>query len=217
MKPIELLYFEDINPFHESVFGFPIIGKLSMRQMLIIGVSAIVSWFVYQNSGTIIAMLPLSVGIFVGLKKFNVKPFESLLISIIKFIIFEKKNKSDKLKKKFGNAFENQQSRMLGLPKLFQPELLSVNSGVQIREILTDPLKPLRLQIKLETPERRPISNTKTKVELDGNIISTLTTNHNGEIEVIIVPRTAGEKRLLIFADGSVEPVFEEMLLIKSS
>ncbi|HET8719459.1 MAG TPA: hypothetical protein VFM64_00495, partial [Candidatus Nitrosotenuis sp.] len=84
-------------------------------------------------------------------------------------------------------------------------------------EILTDPIKPIRLQIKLETPERRPISNTKTKIELDGNIISTLTTNHNGEIEVIIVPRTAGEKRLLIFADGSVEPVFEEILLIKNS
>jgi hypothetical protein len=116
VKPIDLLYFEDISPFHEAVFVFPIIGKLSMRQMSIIGFSAIISWSIYQGTGNMLSMIPLCIGGYVGLKKFNVRPIEFQIISIIKFILFGKKTKKqNKLQKT--SKFAKQQSKKLGPQK----------------------------------------------------------------------------------------------------
>jgi hypothetical protein len=215
VKPIDLLYFEDISPFHEAVFVFPIIGKLSMRQMSIIGFSAIVSWSIYQGTGNLLSMIPLCIGVYVGLKKFNVRPIEFQIISIIKFILFGKKTKKqNKLQKT--SKFAKQQSKKLGLSEAFQPKLEITGREIKVREVFTDPLKPIRLQVKLETPDKKPISNTQTRVEFDGNVVSTLATNNNGEIEVLIIPQTLGEKNLLIYAEGFEQPVFEEILSIKN-
>lgn len=216
MKPIDLLYFEDISPFHEAVFVFPIIGKLSMRQMSIIGFSAITSWGIYQGTGNVLSMIPLCIGGYVGLKKFNVRPIEFQIISIIKFVLFSKKTKKQKKKLQKTTMFAKQQSKKLGLSEAFQPKLEIIGREIKVREVFTDPLKPIRLQIKLETPDKRPISNTQTRVEFDDNVISTLATNNNGEIEVLIIPQTLGEKKLLIYAEGFEQPVFDEILFIKN-
>ncbi|HEX9846097.1 MAG TPA: hypothetical protein VGA92_06490 [Candidatus Nitrosotenuis sp.] len=217
MKPIDLLYFEDVSPFHEAVFTFPIIGKLSMRQMSIVGFSAIISWSIYQGSGNLLSMIPLCAGGYVGLKKFNVRPIELQIISVIKFMLFGKKAKQKrKFTKKTAFKFPRQESKKLGLSEVFQPKLEIIGKEIRVREIFTDPLKPIRLQVKLETADRRPIVNTQTRVEFDGNVISTLATNNNGEIEVLVIPQTLGEKNLLIYAKGFEQPVFEEILSIKS-
>lgn len=216
MKPIDLLYFEDISPFHEAVFVFPIIGKLSMRQISIIGFSAITSWGIYQGTGNMLSMIPLCIGCYVGLKKFNVRPIEFQIISIIKFVLLSKKTKKQKKKLQKTTMFAKQQSKKLGLSEAFQPKLEIVGREIKVREVFTDPLKPIRLQIKLETPDKRPISNTQTRVEFDDNVISTLATNNNGEIEVLIIPQTLGEKKLLIYAEGFEQPVFNEIFFIKN-
>ena len=215
MKPIDLLYFEDINPFHEAVFGFPIIGKLSMRQMLIMGISAIASWSIYQSSGNALSMLPLGIGFYVGLKKFNVLSMESQALAMIKFVLCENKRQT-RIRNKFSIALENRKSSSLGPAQHFQPKLKGSDTPIRIREIVTDPLKPIRMQIKLESPEQKPLQNSRIRVLLEGQIISILTTNQNGELEALIIPKTTGEKRLSIFADNYSEPVFEEILLIKN-
>lgn len=212
MKPIDLLYFDDLSPFHEAVFDFPIIGKLSMRQMLIIGFSAATSWVAYQGTANPLAMIILCLGGYVGLKKFNVKPIESQLFSIIKFYLFSKQNKT-MLKSNFKSTKPT--SKKLGFSKPFCPKLQTTGREVKTREIFADPLKPIRLQVRLETPDKRPIPNTKTRVEFDGNVIATLATNNNGEIEVLLVPKTIGEKRIAIYAEGFVQPLFEEVLSIR--
>jgi len=217
VKPIDLLYFEDVSPFHEAVFTFPIIGKLSMRQMSIVGFSAIVSWSIYQGSGNMLSMIPLSAGIYVGLKKFNVMPIEIQIVSVIKFMFVGKKTKQKrKFTKKIAFKFPRQGSKKLGLSEAFQPKLDVIGKKIRVREVFTDPLKPIRLQINLETADRRPIINTQTRIEFDGNVVSTLATNNNGEIEVLIIPQTLGEKKLLIYAEGFEQPVFEEVLFIKN-
>ncbi len=210
MKPIDLLYFEDVSPFHEAVFAFPIIGKLSMRQMSIIGFSAVVSWVIYQNSENLFSMIPLCIGSYLGLKKFNVKPPESQLVSIIKFVIGKKKLRKPRLQTKL-----RPKSKRLGPSAEFSPKLQVVGKTIRTRPIYSDPLKPIRFQIRLETPDAKPISKTQARVEFDGNVISTLATNHNGEIEVLIIPQTAGEKKLAVYAEGFEYPVFEEILSIR--
>jgi hypothetical protein len=207
MKPIDLLYFEDVSPFHEAVFAFPIIGKLSMRQMTIIGFSAVVSWAMYQTSENLFSMIPLCIGAYLGLKKFNVKPPESQLVSVIKFAMGKKKSRKPQQQLR-------PKSKRLGPSAEFSPKLQVVGKKIKTRSIYSDPLKPIRFQIRLETPDTKPIAKTQTRVEFDGNVISTLATNHNGEIEVLIIPQTVGEKKLAVYAEGFEQPVFEEILSI---
>lgn len=212
MKPIDLLYFEDLSPFHEAVFAFPIIGRLSMRQMLIIGFSATASWAIYQGTANPLAMAILCLGSYVGLKKFNVMPIESQLVSIVRLWLFSNtKSKTKTVPKSTKPA-----SKKLRVSEPFHPRLQVIGKEIRTREVFADPLKPIRLQVKLETLDKRPISNTQTRVELDRNVISTLATNDNGEIEVLIVPQTVGEKKVAIYAEGFMQPVFEEILSIKN-
>lgn len=217
MKQIELLYFEDISPFHEAVFAFPIIGKLSMRQMAMIGTSAVISWGIYQNSGNLLSMIPLVIGGYLGLRKFNVKPFESQLVAMIRFFLVRDmigRHRAEDAPQQ--SKSRNKRSKKLGKPMAFQPKLHAIRKEVKVRDVFTDPLKPVRLQVKLASPDRKPISNTRTRVEFDGNVISTLSTNNNGEIEVLVIPQTLGEKRLAIFAEGYEAPIVEEILSVKS-
>lgn len=218
MKQIELLYFEDISPFHEAVFGFPIIGKLSMRQMVIIGFSAVVSWGIYQSSGNLLSMIPLAIGGYLGLKRFNVKPFESQLLSMIRFFLLKRRvtPQSAEPAACARPRLRREKSKRIAKPVLFQPKPHATKKEVKVRNVFTDPLKPVRLQIKLTTPDRRPIANTQTRVEFDGNVIATLSTNNNGEIEVLVIPQTFGKKRLAIFAEGYELPIVEEILAVRT-
>lgn len=209
VKQIELLYFEDLSPFQEAVFAFPIMGKISMRQMTIIGLVSTISWMVYQSSESYLSAIPLLIGGYIGLKKFNVKPPEVQMASIIRFIMFG--NRGEKTHRE-GQA----QSKRLGISELFSHKSQSVGKEIKVREIFANPLRPIRLQLRLETPRKEPISNAPTRVEFDGSVVSTVSTNKNGEIEVIIVPQTIGPKKLVVFVEGHQIPVIEEILNIQS-
>ena len=214
MRQIELLYFEELSPFYEPVFAFPVLGRLSMRQMTIIGVSAIISWAAYQSSESPLSMIILVLGGIVGFKKFNVKPAESQFLSAIRFLLAR-----DGLANKNLNRAARPHRKpggKISRPEMFDPVLQAGKKQIGVREVFADPLKPVRLQIRLQTPAGEPIANTKTKVEFDGIVVSTLSTTANGEIEALIIPHTQGRKRLVVFADGYQDPVFEEILAIRN-
>lgn len=211
MRQIELLYFEELSPFHEQVFAFPALGRLSMRQLGIIGISIITSWSVYQATENPLSMILLVAGGYLGFRRFNVKPFESQFVSIIRFFLAYRPKAGKDAASRRGQA---EPSNKLAVTDAFDPNVKELGREVRIREIPVDPLKPIRLQIKLEAADKTPISNTKTRVEFDGDVVSTLSTNNNGEIEVLVIPRTLGHKRLTVFAEGHDDPVFEEILSI---
>lgn len=213
MKQIELLYFEDLSPLHEAVFAFPAIGKISMRQMAIIGFSAMISWALYQASENPLAAIALIAGGYISFKKFNVKPPETQLVSVIVFTL-SKKIRFRRLATH--SVYRKNPSSKLAIPKLFEPRMLAVEKQIRTRDVFADPLKPLRLQIKLEMPDGSPISNTPTRVEFDGNVVSTVSTNNNGEIEVLIIPQTLGPKRLAVFVKDVQQPVFEEIIFVRN-
>ncbi|MBI1664006.1 MAG: hypothetical protein IS860_11115, partial [Nitrosopumilus sp.] len=72
MRPREVLWFEDVNPFNEPVFSFPFIGRLSMRQLAILGVGFMISYALFQSTGDVLAIAPALVTAFFALKKQNV-------------------------------------------------------------------------------------------------------------------------------------------------
>ena len=216
VKPVEILWFEDVNPFNEAVFGFPVIGKLSMRQMAILGIGALFSWIFYQASGNFASYIPIGITAFLALKKQKVRPLEMQLFAVLMFYFGGKKRSNVKKAKNITKLqLKKPGSSKLGFAKPFNPKMAIVGKEVNVREIYADPLRPIRLKVKLERIEGKSISNRQTRIVFDGNVVSTLSTDNNGELEVIIIPQTLGKKKLQIFAEGVEQPVFEEILAIK--
>ncbi len=217
MKPIEILWFEDVNPFNESVFGFPIIGRISMRQMTILGIGALFSWMLYQTNGSFISLIPLGLTAFLALKKQKVRSTEIQFFMLMLFFFADKK-KSNVIKTKYATRLALHKKKAgisnLGLAEPFNPKMKIARNEINVRELYADPLKPIRLKIKLERIEGKSITNKQTRIICDGNVVSTLSTDNNGELEAIIVPQTLGKKKIQIFAEGMMQPVFEEILSI---
>jgi hypothetical protein len=179
-----------------------------MRQMLIIGLCAVISWITYQSTESILSAMPMIAGGYVGLRRFNVKPPESELAAVIKFV-FKNSGISNKQRRK------QKSSKKLKASEMYEPKGQANREEVRTRRIFADPLKPLRLQVKLETPTKELIANTRVRVEFDGNVISTPSTNNNGEIEILLIPQSLGAKKLSIFVESQTLPVFEEILLLE--
>lgn len=222
MKSIEILWFEDVNPFNEPVFGFPVIGKLSMRQMMILGIGALFSWVFYQTNENFVSIIPMGLTTFLALKKQKVRTTEMHLFAIVMFYFGRKKKNNmitiksnTKSTAKLQPLKKKPRSSKLGFAESFNPKIDIVGKEINVREIYADPLRPIRLKIKLERIEGKSISNKQTKIVFDDNVVSALSTDNNGELEVIIIPQTLGDKKLQIFAEGMEQPVFEEILSIK--
>lgn len=225
LKSIELLWFEAISPFNESVFSFPMIGKLSMRQMLILGVGAVISWSLYQSTGDFMSAIPAVIGAVFALKKQKVLPLESMLLSVLMFYVMngsskkETRKNSKKTKQKI--LFRRKQKSKYSSTKLkfadgFSSKFDVIGKEIKTREIYSDPLKPIRMKIKVQKTTGQVIANTRSRILFDGNVISTLSTDGNGELEVIVIPKTTGEKKLQVVSEGFEKPVFEEILSVKA-
>lgn len=219
MRPHEVLWFEDVSPFNEAVFSFPFVGRLNMRQLAVLGIGFMISYGLFQSTGEVPSVIPGLAAAFFALKKQNVLPTESLLFSVLMFYIrggsitvpkksWKKIPKVRKEKKKFV------ESTVLRVPKPFQPKI--TDKEIKARKLfVSDFTKPYRMKIRLEKTTGGPISNEMCKVEFDGNIVSTLSTDANGELEVIIIPGSAGQKKLQVFSKDGADPIFEETLEIE--
>lgn len=216
------MWFEDVSPFNESVFSFPFVGRLSMRQLAILGVGFMISYALFQSTGDVLSVIPALVTAFFALKKQNVLPTESLLFSVLMFYVRggsatvqTKKPSWKKIPKVHKEKKKLAESTVLRVPKPFAPKVTA--KEIKARKLfVSDFTKPYRMKIRLEKITGQAISNQMCEVKFDGNIISTLSTDANGELEVIIIPGSAGKKTLQVFSKDTAKPIFEETLEIES-
>ena len=220
MRPHEVLWFEDVSPFNEQVFSFPFVGRLSMRQLAILGIGFMISYALFQSTGEVLSIIPGLVTAFFALKKQHVLPTESLLFSVLMFYIrggsmaLETKRSWKKAPKTHKEKKKIVESTVLKIPKPFMPKI--TDKEFKARKLfVSDFTKPYRMKIRLEKTTGQAIANEMCKIKFDGNIVSTLSTDANGELEVIIIPGSAGEKKLQVFSN-SADPIFEEILEIES-
>jgi hypothetical protein len=214
MKSIELLWFEDVNPFNEAVFAFPIIGKLSMRQMLILGLGIMASWGIYQSTDNYASLIPLLACCYLTFKKQKIRSTESHIFAILCFYLRAINNKGQKRTGKTAALAQKKSTKLL-FAEPYRPKLEKTGKEIHVREVFSDPLKPIRLKIQIQKTDGQAIANTEAKIVFDGKVVSTLSTDNNGELEAIVIPQTAGEKKLEIYAKGIVIPVYQEIMSIK--
>ena len=221
MRPHEVLWFEDVSPFNEPVFSFPFVGRLSMRQLAILGIGFMISYALFQSTGEVLSIIPGLVTAFFALKKQHVLPTESLLFSVLMFYIrggstvLETKKSWKKIPKAHKEKKKIVESTVLRIPKPFMPKVTDKEVAKTRKLFVSDFTKPYRMKIRLEKTTGQAIANEMCKVKFDGNIVSTLSTDANGELEVIIIPGSAGEKKLQVFSEDNVNPIFEEILEIE--
>ncbi|MEW6043439.1 MAG: hypothetical protein AB1608_04180 [Thermoproteota archaeon] len=213
MKSIELLWFEDVNPFNEAVFAFPIIGKLSMRQMLILGLGIMISWSIYQATANYASLIPMLVSCYLTFKKQKIRSTESHIFAILCFYLRTKSN-TKKIGRTIALIQKNKSSKLI-FAEPYRPKLEKTGREIPIRQVFSDPLKPIRLKIQIQKTDGQAIANTEAKIVFDGKVVSTLSTDNNGELEAIVIPQTLGEKKLEIYAKGIGIPVYQEIMSIK--
>ena len=154
---------------------------------------------------------------YISLKKHKVKTTESQLFAILLFYVgIKTKNATKKPRSEISTAHKTKKvAHKLRIAEPFRPKLELSEKEISIREIYADPLKPIRLKIHLQKTDGQVIASTETKIVFDGRVISTLSTDNNGEIEAIIIPQTTGEKKLAIYAKGVELPVYQEIISVK--
>ena len=211
MRNLEILWFEDVSALNEPVLSFPIIGRISMRQFFILGLASMISYLIFSSSHSIFAVIPEGIGAFLALTKPKVTSSEQMVISMVLFFMGRHYGTGNK-KKKAKSKKLSSSSKKLGLAC----SLIEDSQENEIRTItVSDFSRPYRFKVKLVGPTGKVLANKKSKVYLDGTYLDALTTDINGELETIIIPKTQGKKNITVCVDEQVEPVFLETIEVK--
>lgn len=211
MRNLEILWFEDVSPLNEPVLSFPIIGRISMRQFFILGLASMISYLIFSSSHSIFAVIPEGIGAFLALTKPKVTSSEQMVISMVLFFMGRHYGTGNK-KKKAKSKKLSSSSKKLGLAC----SLIEDSQENEIRTItVSDLSRPYRFKVKLVGPTGKVLANKKSKVYLDETYLDALTTDINGELETIIIPKTQGKKNITVCVDEQVEPVFLETIEVK--
>ncbi|MHB8603422.1 MAG: hypothetical protein ACYC9R_12385 [Nitrosotalea sp.] len=211
MRNLEILWFEDVSALNEPVLSFPIIGRISMRQFFILGLASMISYLIFSSSHSIFAVIPEGIGAFLALTKPKVTSSEQMVISMVLFFMGRHYGTGNK-KKKAKSKKLSSSSKKLGLAC----SLIEDSQENEIRTItVSDLSRPYRFKVKLVGPTGKVLANKKSKVYLDGTYLDALTTDINGELETIIIPKTQGKKNITVCVDEQVEPVFLETIEVK--
>jgi len=212
LRNLEILWFEDVSALNEPVLSFPIIGRISMRQFFILGLASMISYLIFSSSHGIIAVIPEGIGAFLALTKPKVTSSEQMVISMVLFFMGRHYGTGNK-KKKAKSKKLSSSSKKLGLAY----SLIEDSQENEIRTItVSDLSRPYRFKVKLVGPTGKVLANKKSKVYLDGTYLDALTTDINGELETIIIPKTPGKKNITVCVDEQAEPVFLETIEVKT-
>ncbi len=183
-----------------------------MRQFFILGLASMISYLIFSSSHGIIAVIPEGIGAFLALTKPKVTSSEQMVISMVLFFMGRHYGTGNK-KKKAKSKKLSSSSKKLGLAC----SLIEDSQENEIRTItVSDLSRPYRFKVKLVGLTGKVLANKKSKVYLDGTYLDALTTDINGELETIIMPKTPGKKNITVCVDEQVEPVFLETIEVKT-
>jgi hypothetical protein len=214
MRKTEMLWFEDVSALNEPVLSFPVFGRISMKQFFILGITGMISYGLFSITHGLVSAIPICFGAFLTFVKPKVGSSEWMIVSIILFLVGRRSaQKTQPRVKKPKSKRLVTSSKKLGLSDSFITE----TQENKIRTImLSDLSKPFRFKIKLVGTTGQALANKRSKVYLDDSYTDSLTTDINGELETIIIPRTSGQKKITVYVDEQKEPVFYEVIEVKT-
>ncbi|MGB6463096.1 MAG: hypothetical protein WBF38_02580 [Nitrosotalea sp.] len=213
MRKTEMLWFEDVSALNEPVLSFPVFGRISMKQFFILGITGMISYGLFSITHGLVSAIPICFGAFLTFVKPKVGSSEWMIASIILFLIGRRSaQKTQRVKKPKSKRLVTS-SKKLGL----SDPLITETQENKIRTIISSDLsKPFRFKIKLVGTTGQALANKRSKVYLDDLYTDSLTTDINGELETIIVPKVPGQKKITVYVDEQKEPVFSEVIEVRT-
>jgi len=213
MRRTEMLWFEDVSALNEPVLSFPVFGRISMKQFFILGITGMISYALFSITHGLVSAIPICFGAFLTFVKPKVGSSEWMIVSIILFLAGRRSTQKTQRVKKPKRKRLVTSSKKLGLSDPFITE----TQENKIRQImLSDLSKPFRFKIKLVGTTGQALANKRSKVYLDDSYTDSLTTDINGELETIIIPRIPGQKKITVYVDEQKEPAFFEVIEVKT-
>lgn len=213
LRKTEMLWFEDVSALNEPVLSFPVFGRISMKQFFILGITGMISYALFSGTHGLVSAIPICFGAFLTFVKPKVGSSEWMIVSIILFLAGKRSTQKTQRAKKPKSKRLVPSSKKLGLSDPFITE----TQESKIRTImLSDLSKPFRFKIKLVGTTGQALANKRSKVYLDDSFTDSLTTDINGELETIIVPKVSGQKKITVYVDEQKEPVFSEVIDVRT-
>lgn len=85
MRTTEMLWFEDISALNEPVLFFPVIGRISMKQFAILGVSGFATYSIFSGTHSPASAVPFCAGALLSLLRPAVGTPEWMAYSSLRF------------------------------------------------------------------------------------------------------------------------------------
>ncbi len=215
MEQIDITVFENTSALDEQAVSIAILGKVSIRQLIIIFSGLLFAVGIFQTTTSLtFAIIPAIIATVLGLPKPKILSMDRLVYSVLLFFIRgtslnHKVSKGEKPRKT-----KKAESKFLRMPGT---KIIKIKKEEKFREIIASDLSKLRrLKIRIIDPSGEPLPRTFVRIYLDELLIDSLSTDSDGMIEASFVPGSEGQKRLKITSE-KFDVVLDETILIKTS
>ncbi len=233
-----LTVFENTDTINEPVILLPLLGKVSFRQIgIIIGLGVMLPMLIYSAGSEhilsilpdpvftfdavnakmevtwdiLIVLVPMSVGLMLGVPRPKLVPMDALVAILIRFIIHRTSVRPEQGARQRGTA---PKSRLAGFAQ--KDEIATKSRAARTYSIaVTDLGIPKNITITLYDLKGSPMRNRLARAYIDDVLLSSITTDSDGMMGMTFIPQSEGAKRLKITLDGMKEPVVDAILDVK--
>lgn len=87
MRNTPMIWFEDVSAINEPVLSFPVLGRISMKQFFILGVSGMASYALFSSAHGPVSAVPMCIGALFALVKPPVGSAEWMIFSAVRFLL----------------------------------------------------------------------------------------------------------------------------------
>ncbi|GBC74043.1 hypothetical protein HRbin05_00074 [archaeon HR05] len=227
---VEVLWFEDIEPLKQPVFDFPLLGRISMKQMGIVGSASIIA---LASRDILIAMASLTIALFVAMTRYRAVSMDEFIYSLILYGMKHKVKPSIEIIFRYVNELllNNGYSRIILARmvnkicneircRLDKKYAYSSNGrGVRCYEdnIIILNSNTVRLRLRLLTKDGRAIANRLARIYVDDDLLTNITSDNNGELDVILSLTSTKNSNLRVYVDGYSKPLLEKVVTVISA
>ncbi|MEM4339483.1 MAG: hypothetical protein QXE03_04640, partial [Candidatus Nitrosocaldus sp.] len=76
---------------------------------------------------------------------------------------------------------------------------------------------PVRLRLRLLTRDGRAVANRLARIYVDDIMLASITSDHNGELDVMLTLKDTMKTLLSVYVDGYSRPLLEKVIMVRST
>mgnify|MGYP000218509454 CR=1 FL=1 len=229
---MKILWFDDIEVWNQPVFDMPFIGRVSIRQMCIIGIALILT---FSSRDIFVTIISLSIALLFSMYRYRSLSLDELLYNLIIYMTIYKIYPLVRYITLllYDQLSYIQQSNMMNITIISNIKKNMLNRYKQTyekdnynnkQEILIVNREPIRLKLRLVNKDGLALAGKLATIYLDDDHIASIVSDSKGEVETLISFKSdvhkvnhynaKGDTRMLkVIVDGRL--VFTQVITIK--